>query len=79
MTSIPTGMNLDRMDHDNCFMCEREFVFNRKYVPTAVKANKPICRLCMDQVNVVRQADGYAIHPVHPNAYGLEDQQRGLE
>lgn len=58
-----------------CFCCKRVFTFNPRKVPSFTppgreyRAREPICRTCIDGINVERKKRGLPEFEIQPDAY----------
>jgi hypothetical protein len=54
-----------------CLMCGQPFSFNPHKVPSfrVDGAKEPVCRLCIDIINVKRVANDLPPHVIEPDAY----------
>lgn len=68
----------------HCFVCRRIFTYNPNYVPS-IRVNskgepdpngkrEPICSGCMEIGNKTREEMGLSPHPIHPQAYEIQDE-----
>jgi hypothetical protein len=58
-----------------CILCRAVFCFNADSVPTLDVAGvrEPVCRTCMERMNLRRAEAGLSPHPVLPGAYEPEE------
>ncbi len=57
-----------------CLCCKQPFPCNPDKVPslTVDGTREPICSACMEQANAKRVEMGIEPHPIHPEAYGVQ-------
>ena len=65
----------------NCFVCNQLFTYNPICVPSFRDSNsvrQPICRMCIDLINVKRVEEGLEEFVIHLDAYeGCDESELG--
>jgi hypothetical protein len=66
--------------HSACFGCGRIFSYNPKWVPSIPVdgEREPVCRACVERVNVMRKSKGLDPIMVASSAYQPIDEQELL-